>query len=240
MLLRALSKLILNVSWNRASTTSVDNLFQCFASLTIKNFSLVFSLSSSSWKPLPLVLSLQALLKHLSPSFLWAPVYPRSACEPMWCLSHSADKNKLYVCIVQEVFFLYFNLPHWRVSVMMHLLRWITAMARRLPNFFGSLSQQVERGKRVTSWNDVILPSLIQIQGSLSRLKEWVCSGSFLGWGKNGMRFQSTWVHDMHRHRLWHCQVVKCVGEQHMSSYKGISIQQNGLLLTGASWAYKK
>lgn len=27
------------------------------------------------------------------------------------------------------------------------------------------------------------------------------------------------------------CQVVKYVGEQHMSSYKGISIQQNGPLL---------
>jgi len=69
--LRVPSNLTTNVSRDRASTTSLGNLCQCFTTLIVKKF---FSLSSLnlplfSLKPLLLVLSLQALLEsgpHLS------------------------------------------------------------------------------------------------------------------------------------------------------------------------------
>lgn len=97
-----------------------------------------------------------------------------------------------------------------------------------------------EQGEVASSWRrkENILPPLTQIQGSLLRLKGQVCSGCFLGWGKDRMRSLSTWMHDMHRHRVWHYQVVKDVGGQHMSSYSGIGIQENGLLPSEASWLY--
>ncbi|NXJ99538.1 HLTF factor, partial [Corythaixoides concolor] len=59
------SNLTLNVSRDGLSTTSLGNLCQCFTTLIVKNFFLVSSLSlpSFSLKPLPLVLSRQALLK---------------------------------------------------------------------------------------------------------------------------------------------------------------------------------
>ena len=55
--------------------TSLGNLCQCFTTLIVKNIFLTSSLNlpSFSLKPLPLVLSQQALLKCLSPSFLQAP-----------------------------------------------------------------------------------------------------------------------------------------------------------------------
>jgi len=66
-LLRALSSLTLNVSRDGASTTSLGNLGQCLTTLSVKNFSLLSSvnLPSLCLKPLPLVLSQQALLKSL-------------------------------------------------------------------------------------------------------------------------------------------------------------------------------
>jgi len=68
-LLRALSNLALNVSRDEASNTSLGNLFQCFTTPTVKEFFLISSLNlpSFSLKPVLLVLSLQALLKSLSP-----------------------------------------------------------------------------------------------------------------------------------------------------------------------------
>ncbi|KAK4807110.1 hypothetical protein QYF61_018451 [Mycteria americana] len=68
-------KLTLTVSRDGASTTSLGNLFQCFTTLIVKNFFLISSLNlpSFSLKPLPLVLSQQALVKSLAPSFLEAP-----------------------------------------------------------------------------------------------------------------------------------------------------------------------
>ena len=41
-LLKALSSLILNVSKDRASTTSLGNLLQCLTTLAVKNFFLIF------------------------------------------------------------------------------------------------------------------------------------------------------------------------------------------------------
>ena len=66
-LLKALSSLTLNTSKDWTSTTSPDNLFQCLTTLIIKNFFLMsrLNLPSFSLKPLPLVLSLQALVKCL-------------------------------------------------------------------------------------------------------------------------------------------------------------------------------
>ncbi|KAK4816767.1 hypothetical protein QYF61_022765 [Mycteria americana] len=66
-LLRAPSNLTLNVSRDEVSTASLGNLFQCFTTLIIKDFSLISSLNllSFSLKPLTLVLLLQALLKIL-------------------------------------------------------------------------------------------------------------------------------------------------------------------------------
>jgi len=71
-LLRAPSNLTLNVSMDGASATSLGSLFQCFTTLIVKDFFVVSNLNllSFSFKPLSLVLSEQALLKSLSPSFL--------------------------------------------------------------------------------------------------------------------------------------------------------------------------
>ena len=69
---RAPSSLILSVSRDGASTTSLGNLFQCFTTLIIKTFFLISNqnLPSCSVIPFLLVLSQQTLLKSLSPSFL--------------------------------------------------------------------------------------------------------------------------------------------------------------------------
>ena len=71
-LLRAPSNLALNASSGEASATSLSNLLQGFTTLMVKNFFLISSLNllSLSLKSLLLVLSQQALLKSLSPSFL--------------------------------------------------------------------------------------------------------------------------------------------------------------------------
>ena len=64
------SSLTLQVSKNRASTTSLGNLCQCFTTLTVKRFCLMSSLNLSSFslKLFPLVLSQQMLLRSL-PSY---------------------------------------------------------------------------------------------------------------------------------------------------------------------------
>jgi len=55
-----------------ASTASLGNLLQCLTTLIVKNFFFIPSLNlpSFSLKPLPLVLSLHALVKSTSPAFL--------------------------------------------------------------------------------------------------------------------------------------------------------------------------
>jgi len=75
-LLRASSSLALNTAREGAATVSLGNLFQCLATLTEKNFFLISNLNlpSFSLKPLPLVLSLLALVKSPSPAFLQAPL----------------------------------------------------------------------------------------------------------------------------------------------------------------------
>ena len=62
---RATSSLALNVSRDGASTASLDNLFQCFTTLWVKNLLLIsdLNLPCLSLKPLPLVLSLSTLLR---------------------------------------------------------------------------------------------------------------------------------------------------------------------------------
>jgi len=69
---KALSNLTLNTSREGASTAPLSNLLQRLTTLTIKNFFLISSLNlpSLSLKPLPLVLSLCALVKSPSPVFL--------------------------------------------------------------------------------------------------------------------------------------------------------------------------
>jgi len=47
-MLRALSSLTLNVSRDRASTTSLGHLCQCLTTLTVKNFLLIFKDSAST------------------------------------------------------------------------------------------------------------------------------------------------------------------------------------------------
>ncbi|KAK4815434.1 hypothetical protein QYF61_002649, partial [Mycteria americana] len=82
-LLKALSNLTLNTSRGGASTTSLDDLLQCFTTLIVKHFFLLsnLNLSSFSSKPLPLVLSLEALVKSLSPVFLISPLYVLKGCS---------------------------------------------------------------------------------------------------------------------------------------------------------------
>ncbi|KAK4829612.1 hypothetical protein QYF61_005739 [Mycteria americana] len=79
-LLKAPSNLALNTSKDGASTTSLGNLFQCLTTLIGKNFFLISNLNlpSFSLKPLPLALSLHALVLEgcnkisLEPSHLQA------------------------------------------------------------------------------------------------------------------------------------------------------------------------
>jgi len=75
-LLKAPSSLALNTAREGAATASLGNLCQCLTTLVVKNFFLISSLNlpSFSFKPLPLVLLQQALLKSLSQSFLQAPL----------------------------------------------------------------------------------------------------------------------------------------------------------------------
>ena len=71
-MLRAPVSLTLNVSKDKASATSLDNLFQCLTTLIVKYFFCISNLKLPSFnlKPFPLVPSPQTLLKNLSPSFL--------------------------------------------------------------------------------------------------------------------------------------------------------------------------
>ena len=66
------SCLTLSVSMDGASTASLGNLCQCLTTLIIRNFFPTSSLNipSLSLKPFPQILSQQALLRSLSPSFL--------------------------------------------------------------------------------------------------------------------------------------------------------------------------
>jgi len=71
-LLKALSNLALNPAREGAATAAVGNLCQGLTTLRVKNFFLIANLNlpSFSLKPLPLVLSLHALVKSPSPAFL--------------------------------------------------------------------------------------------------------------------------------------------------------------------------
>jgi len=70
--LRALSSLTFSVCRNGASTGSLGNLCHCLNTLTVRNFFLVFHLDlpAFSLKHFSVVMSQQALLKSLSPTFL--------------------------------------------------------------------------------------------------------------------------------------------------------------------------
>ena len=74
-LLKAPSSLALNTAREGAAAASLGNLGQCFTTLIVKNFLLRSSINlpSFSLKLLPLVLSLQALVKNPSLAFLQAP-----------------------------------------------------------------------------------------------------------------------------------------------------------------------
>jgi len=67
-LLQAPSNLALNTAREGAATASLGNRFQGLTTFTVKSLFLMPSLNlpSVSLKPLPLVLPLQALVKHLS------------------------------------------------------------------------------------------------------------------------------------------------------------------------------
>jgi len=69
-LLKAPANPALNTAREGAATASLGNLFQCFTTLTVKNFFFVSNLNlpSFSLKPLPLVLSLHALVKCPPPA----------------------------------------------------------------------------------------------------------------------------------------------------------------------------
>jgi len=70
--LQAPYNLALNTAREGTATASLGNLFQCFTTLMVKNFFLISNLNlpSFSLEPFPLVLSLHALVKSPSPSFL--------------------------------------------------------------------------------------------------------------------------------------------------------------------------
>ena len=59
----------------------LGNLFQCLTTFTVNNFFLISNLPSFSLKPLPLVLSLHALVNSPSPAFLEAPLQVLEYCN---------------------------------------------------------------------------------------------------------------------------------------------------------------
>jgi len=71
-LLKAPPSLALNTAREGAATASLGSLGQGLETLTVKNFLLIscLNLPSFSLKPLPFLLSLQALIKSPSPAFL--------------------------------------------------------------------------------------------------------------------------------------------------------------------------
>jgi len=75
MFLKVPSNLTLNASSDWLSHHSLGNLFQCLTTLILRNFFLLSDLQPPyfSLKLLLLVLSLQALTKSLSPTFLQVP-----------------------------------------------------------------------------------------------------------------------------------------------------------------------
>jgi len=82
----------LNAAGEGASTASLGSLCQCLTNPTVKNFSLISNLNlpSSSLEPLPLVLSLHALVKSPSPAFLQALFrYGKAAMNLCWHAFHS-------------------------------------------------------------------------------------------------------------------------------------------------------
>jgi len=85
--LRAPSHLAWNGSRDGASPISLGSLGQGLTTLSMNKFFLSSSLNlpSFSLKPSPLVLSLQALLKSLSPAFLQGPfIFWKATLRPPW------------------------------------------------------------------------------------------------------------------------------------------------------------
>ena len=106
---RAWSNLTLKVSREGASTTSLSNLFQCLTTLTVKDFFLISNLylPSLSLKPFPLVLLPHTLLKSLSPSFFWPPLYILKGHFPVTSepsLFHTAQPQLSQPVLTGEVF----------------------------------------------------------------------------------------------------------------------------------------
>jgi len=85
-----------------AATASPGNLFQCFTTLTVQNFFLMsnLNLSSCSLKPLPLMLSLQALVKSLYLSY--KP--PLSTERSPWSLLQAEQPQLSQPFLTAEVF----------------------------------------------------------------------------------------------------------------------------------------
>lgn len=82
---QAPSSQVLNTSRDQAYLTSLGSVIQCPTTLIAKIFFIIcnWNLPSSNLKPLPLVLSLYALIKSSSPAFLW---YPLGTGKPQWGL----------------------------------------------------------------------------------------------------------------------------------------------------------
>ena len=111
-MLRAPSNLTLSACMDGASTTTPGNLFQCLTTLIVKNYFLIYSLNipSFSLKLFPLALSLQTLLKSLSPSFLQPPFkFQKATLRSPWSLLfstlHSSSSLKyMALCLEPAVF----------------------------------------------------------------------------------------------------------------------------------------
>ena len=104
-LLKAWSNLALNTSSEGASTASLGNL--CFTTLKVKNLFLISNLNlpSFSLKTLPLVLSLHALVKSPSPSFLEAPLmYWKAAIRSSQSLLQAEQPQLSQPFLTGEVF----------------------------------------------------------------------------------------------------------------------------------------
>jgi len=71
----------LNTVREKAATASLGSPFQCLTMLKAKNFFPISNLNLSSLTPLPLLLSLQALVKGHCPTVLQAPLWVLEGCN---------------------------------------------------------------------------------------------------------------------------------------------------------------
>jgi len=106
MLLRALSKCLLNPDRLGALTTSLGSLFQHLTTLSVKKCSLMSSLNLPwhSFEPFPHILSLgtKRRAQHL-PLHVPSRMLQRAVRSPLSLLCSKTDRNSVLICSSQDM-----------------------------------------------------------------------------------------------------------------------------------------